>query len=166
MLSGFRPLALLLCLIGFCTPALSQGARIDFGGLRQDTSQPVEVTADQLAVDQGDGSATFSGNVLVGQGEMRLSATTVRVEYGEGNNEIRRLHASGGVMLASPTDAAEAADAIYTIASGEVVMTGNVLLTQGKSAISGQKLVINLKSGIGTMQGRVQTVFQPGGSAP
>ncbi|MFV0491209.1 MAG: lipopolysaccharide transport periplasmic protein LptA [Pseudorhodobacter sp.] len=166
MLFGFRPFIFLLCLISLSTPAFPQGAQIDFGGLRQDTSLPVEVTADQLAVDQGNGSATFSGNVLVGQGEMRLSAAEVRVEYTEDGGGIRRLHASGGVMLASPSDAAEASEAVYTIASGEVIMTGNVLLTQGQNAISGQKLVVNLKSGMGTMQGRVQTVFRPGSANP
>ena len=48
--------------------------------------------------------------------------------------------------------------------SGAVEMTGNVLLTQGNTAVSGEKLVIDLKSGKGTMQGRVKTVFQPGGN--
>jgi lipopolysaccharide export system protein LptA len=143
-------------------PAEAQGARIDFGGMRQDTSLPVEVTADQLSVDQTNGSATFSGNVVVGQGEMRMSAAEVRVEYTEGGGGIDRLHATGGVTLANATDAAEAREAVYTIASGEVVMTGDVLLTQGQSAISGQRLVINLTAGTGVMEGRVQTVFQPG----
>jgi lipopolysaccharide export system protein LptA len=41
-------------------------------------------------------------------------------------------------------------------------MTGDVLLTQSGSALSGQKLVIDLKAGTGVMEGRVQTVFQPG----
>ena len=58
---------------------------------------------------------------------------------------------------------AEAAEAIYTIDSGSLVLSGNVLLTQGKTAISGQKLVIDLKAGSGVMEGRVQTVFQPKG---
>ena len=69
-----RPLLLtLLCALGPAA-ALAQDAAISFGGLKQDTSLPVEVKADSLAVNQADGSATFTGNVLVGQGEMRLSA--------------------------------------------------------------------------------------------
>ena len=144
--------------------ALAQGADVAFGGLKQDTSLPVEIEADELKVNQADGTATFIGNVMVGQGTMRLSAGTVQVDYAEGGG-IERLHASGGVTLASNEDAAEAREAVYTIDSGEVVMTGDVLLSQGTSVLSGQKLVINLTSGTGSMQGRVQTVFQPG-SAP
>lgn len=158
----------LLSLVLACTlvaapfAALAQGATVAFGGLQQDTSLPVEIQADQLAVNQADGSATFSGNVLVGQGEMRLSAGQVRVEYGAEGGAIERLHASGGVTLANKAEAAESVEAVYTIASGQVVMTGDVLLTQGQSALSGQKLVIDLKAGTGVMEGRVQTVFQPG----
>ena len=83
------------------------------------------------------------------------------MEYAEGGQGIQRLHATGGVTLVSPTDAAEANEAVYTIDSGNVVMTGNVLLTQGLAAISGQKLTVNLKDGTGVMSGGVKTIFTP-----
>jgi len=141
--------------------ALAQGANVAFGGLKHDSSLPVEVTADQLNVDQGDGTAIFTGNVLVGQGEMRLTAAKLRVEYGAGS-EIEKLIASGGVTLVNGAEAAEASDAVYTIKSGMVVMTGNVILTQGKSALSGSKLSVNLNTGSGVMSGRVKTILQTG----
>lgn len=154
-----------LCLAVLCAGSVSaQQADVRFGGLKQDTTLPVEVTADSLSVDQADGSALFTGNVLAKQGEMRLSAATVRVEYSADGAGIQRLLASGGVTLVSPTDAAEAAEAVYTIDSGMVVMSGNVLLTQGNAAISGESLTVNLKDGTGTMTGRVKTVFTPGGA--
>ncbi len=144
--------------------AAGQGASVAFGGIRADTGLPVEVTADQLSVNQTEGTAVFSGNVLVGQGEMRLSAAEVLVEYGtEDQSRIERLHAKGGVTLVSGAEAAESEEAVYTIDSGEVVMTGNVLLVQGGNTISGQKLVVDLATGTGRMEGRVKTVLQPGG---
>ncbi len=146
--------------------AVAQGASVAFGGLKQDTTLPVEIGADSLAVNQADGRATFSGNVKVGQGDLRLTAASVQVEYGAGGKSIAQLHASGGVTISSAGEAAEANDAVYTIDSGQIIMTGDVLLTQGQSAISGQKLVIDLKSGTGVMEGRVQTVFQPGATTP
>lgn len=154
-----------LCLAAVVAfPAAAQQADIRFGGLRQDTTQPVEVTSDSLSVDQASGAAVFTGNVMAKQGEMRLTAGTIRVEYTAEGDGIDRLIASDGVTLVSPTDAAEAAEAVYTIATGNVVMTGNVLLTQGRAAISGETLTVNLKDGTGTMTGGVKTIFTPGGA--
>ncbi|RGP37374.1 lipopolysaccharide transport periplasmic protein LptA [Pseudotabrizicola alkalilacus] len=152
-----------LCLAAvFALPAVAQQANIRFGGLQQDSSLPVEVTSDSLSVDQGSGAAVFTGNVMAKQGDMRLTAENIRVEYTSDGDGIDRLIATGNVTLVSPTDAAEASEAVYTIASGTVVMTGDVLLTQGRAAISGQELTVNLQDGTGTMTGGVKTVFQPG----
>lgn len=152
-----------LCLaVVFACPALAQQAEIRFGGLQQDTSLPVEVTSDSLSVDQASGAAVFTGTVMAKQGDMRLTADNIRVEYTADGEGIDRLIATGNVTLVSPTDAAEASEAVYTIASGTVVMTGDVLLTQGRAAISGQTLTVNLQDGTGTVTGGVKTVFQPG----
>ena len=157
-------LALAALLAALSGPLSAQEAKIAFGGLAQDTSLPVEVQADMLSVNNADGTAVFEGNVLVGQGEMRLAAARVQVEYGADGKSIARLHATGGVTIANLADAAEAREALYTIDSGVIVLTGDVLLTQGASALSGQKLTIHLKDGTGVMEGRVSTVFVPGGN--
>lgn len=160
-----KPLILLLAVFAIALTTCdvqAQQANIAFGGIKQDTSLPVTLDADSLAINNADGSAKFTGNVVVSQGEMRLKAGEVQVEYLPGGGGIKTLHATGGVTLANATDAAEADEALYTIDTGNVVMSGNVLLTQGASAISGQKLVLNLKEGTGAMEGRVQTVFTPG----
>ncbi len=97
---------------------------------------------------------------------MRLSAAKVRVEYVTGagsTGEISKLHATGGVTLVNGAEAAEAAEAVYTVTSGVVVMTGSVILTQGKNALSGDRLTVDLSSGTGQMDGRVKTILQPGG---
>ena len=158
-----KTLKLLALALGMATlPAGAQQANIAFGGMKQDTSLPVTLDADTLAINNADGTALFTGNVVVSQGEMRLTAGEVRVEYTPDGGGIKTLHATGGVTLINTGDAAEAKEAVYTIDTGNVVMTGDVLLTQGANAISGQKLVINLKGGTGVMEGRVQTVFSPG----
>lgn len=134
---------------------------VSFGGLSQDVSLPVEIESDTLTVRNADGTAVFSGDVVAMQGDLRLSAPVVQVEYAPDGRNIARLHASGGVMIASATDAAEAREAVYTIDTGTVVMTGDVLLTQGQNALAGQKLRLDLKNGTGVMEGRVSTTLQP-----
>ena len=148
--------------------AHAQGASVAFGGLKHDASQPVEITADELTVDQATGSAVFTGNVVAGQGEMRLSAGRVQVQYatenGQATGRIDQLVATGNVTLVNGAEAAEAEKAIYSVGGSQIVMTGNVILTQGINALSGEKLTVDLTSGSGRMEGRVRTIFQTGGN--
>ena len=152
-------------LLVVATFAFAQSAAIDLGMKDFDKTQPVEVTADALSVNQQDGTAVFDGNVLVVQGEVRMSAGNVRVEYGQsgGSSGISRLIATGGVTFVTATDAVEAREADYSVDAGTVRLTGDVLLTQGQNAISGDTLTVDLGSGSGTMEGRVRTVFNTGG---
>lgn len=141
--------------------ATAQETRVAFGTAPSDPSQPVEVTADSLGVNQADGSAEFSGDVLVIQGEMRMTADRVFVVYDSAASHIARLEATGGVVLVNGPDAAQSERAEYTIDSGVIVMTGNVLLTQGPSTLSSNRMVVNLTTGTAQMEGRVKTVLTP-----
>ncbi|MBY5933332.1 lipopolysaccharide transport periplasmic protein LptA [Tateyamaria omphalii] len=148
--------------MGLITPLHAQGTQVAFGAIQQDTSAPVEVSANELNVDQETGEAVFTGNVVVGQGEMRLSAPRVLVIYLEDQAGIERLEATGGVTLVSGPDAAEAQRADYSIDTGLIVMTGDVLLTQGQSAIASERMTVNLEDGTARMQGNVKTILQTG----
>jgi lipopolysaccharide export system protein LptA len=156
------PIILLLAVMAAAgQPAMAQN--VAFGGMKADTSAPVEVSADSLSVDQTDGSAVFSGNVVIGQGEMRLSAASVTVVYAEGGqNRIKSLHAKGQVTLVSGPDAAEAAEAVYDVESGNVLLTGDVVLTQGQNVLTGDRMTVNLATGQAQVDGRVRSVLQPG----
>ncbi len=162
--------ALALAVVTFLNgiPGQAQGTDIPFGGLTHDTTLPVEMAADQLSIDQSDGSAVFAGNVTIGQGEMRITAERVRVEYAAGDGssggQISRLMATGGVLLVNGAEAAEAAEAVYSIESGEIVMQGNVILTQGQNVLSANRMIVNLTTGTARMTGRVRTILQSGGN--
>lgn len=143
-----------------------QGAQVAFGGMQQDPRAPVEVTADQLAVNQKDGTALYTGNVVIAQGQMRLAAPRVLVVYAREQGRIQRLEATGGVTLVSGAEAAEAERADYDIEAGRVTMSGNVLLTQGASALTAESMIVNLRDGTAQMSGRVRTVLQPAEEQP
>jgi len=142
--------------------AQTQGTKVAFGAIKADPTLPVEVTADSLDVNQADGSAEFIGNVLVGQGVMRLSAKRVLVIYNQDASAIERMEATGDVVLVNGPDAAEADRADYSINTGVIVMTGNVFLTQGPNALTSDKMTVNLTTGTANMVGRVKTILQTG----
>lgn len=160
-MSFFRAVAC-IAFLGFSAPVFAQGTQVAFGTITQDSSAPVEVSADELNIDQDTGEAIFTGNVLIGQGEMRLSAARVSVIYREDQSGIQRLEATGGVTLVSGEDAAEAQRADYDIDSGVIVMTGDVLTAQGNNALSADRMTVDLEGGTARMQGRVKTILQNG----
>ncbi len=146
--------------------AQAGSAPVAFGSLKGDPTLPVEVTADQLRVNQADGTALFTGNVVAGQGVLRLSSAELTVDYDAEGKAITRMHATGGVTMVTGAETAEGDEAVYTLADGIVIMTGDVLLTQGSSAIAGSRLTVDLNAGTGLMEGRVTTVFVPASANP
>jgi len=137
---------------------------LTFGSLAQDTDAPIEIEADELAISQADNSATFSGNVVIKQGEMSLSAPLVTVVYNPETSDIDALIASGGVTLVSGEEAAEAEMAEYSVTDGIIVMKGDVLLALGLSSLAAEEMTVNLNDGSALLTGRVRTVLRSQGS--
>ncbi len=133
-------------------PVAGQGAGSSLKG--HDSDAPVDVAADRIEVQDRADRAIFSGNVEVRQGELRLSAARLTVAYADtGGIEIKRLEASGGVVLRSPSETARSRFAIYDLDRRLVTMLGAVTLNRGQSNVQGGRLVIDLDTGRAVMDG-------------
>ena len=86
----------------------------------------------------------------------------MRVVYADETGDIAQLVASDGVTFVTDTEAAEAQNAVYNLITGVLTLTGDVLLTQGASALSAEQMTVNVNTGVAQMSGRVRTVFQQG----
>ncbi|MGF1503053.1 MAG: lipopolysaccharide transport periplasmic protein LptA [Paracoccaceae bacterium] len=151
-----------------------------FGGFKHDNKAPIEITSDALEVRQSEQLAIFSGQVVAGQGTLRLTADRVVVRYDEDQTDsetgaIQNLSAEGNVFLSNGAETAQGSRAEYDVVEGMMFMTGQVLLTQGRNAVAGDRLRINMNTGVAQMvgnrtaegapqaggQGRVRSVFVP-----
>ena len=167
-------LAALVAAAAATAPAAAQ-EKGPFGGFKHDSSAPIEIVADTLEVRQAENLAIFSGEVVAGQGTLRLTADLLTVTYAaeEGDADtgaIQNMRADGNVFLSNGAETAQGAWAEYDVASGMIRMGGNVVLTQGGNAISGATLVIDLDAGTGRIEGgaggRVKSVFAPAAKTP
>ena len=69
----------------------------------------------------------------------------------------------------TPTQSMRGDRAVYAIGTGEVVVTGDVVLTQGQNVLTGGRLTYNVNTDAATMAGaprgaagnRIQGVFYP-----
>ena len=138
-------------------PSLAQTS-LSLGGFSSNPDGPIEMTADKLTISQSDGSAKFEGNVFISNGDLKIIAQFVMVNYLE-TGGIKQLSASGGVTVVNQTESAEAKTADYNLVSNSLVLGGGVLLTQGQSAISADTMAIDLSTGEAIIEGRVRTVL-------
>ncbi len=115
---------------------------------------PIDVAADRIEVQDRSDRAVFAGNVHVRQAELTLDTTRLTVAYSSaGSIQIRRLDASGGVTVRSPSETARGQFAIYDLNKKIITMIGGVTLTRGASHVSGARLVLDLDSGRAVMDG-------------
>lgn len=166
-----RKLLVGLALAGLmAVPAVAQENKGPFGGFKHDRSAPLEITADSLEVRQAEGRAVFTGNVIAGQGTLRLTSRKMIVDFDEdkesGDAEtgaITRVEATGDVFVSNGAETAQGNRAEYDLETGIVKMRGDVILTQGTNAGKGQALTINLNTGVARMEGRVALSFKSKG---
>jgi lipopolysaccharide export system protein LptA len=125
---------------------------------------PVDVTADRIEVQDRSDRAIFAGSVKVRQAQLALDTERLTVAYSSGGGiQIRRLDASGGVVVRSPSETARGNFAVYDLDKKLITLIGNVQLRRGASAVSGARLVIDLQSGRAVIDGGPPGVGQNGG---
>ncbi|RME61554.1 MAG: OstA family protein [Alphaproteobacteria bacterium] len=123
---------------------------------KHDVEQPIDIAADRVQVREKDREALFEGAVQLRQGDMTLEAKSLKVFYTRGDNNgltIRRLDAEGNVVLRSTSETASGDWGIYDVESKVVTLGGEVQLVRGDSRIWGERLELNLETGLTTMDG-------------
>jgi lipopolysaccharide export system protein LptA len=145
--------------------------------LQHNADLPIEINADSLEVQQNKQLAVFRGNVDAKQGDIRLRAQELKVWYRTGGEakskaaadvggSIMRIDALGQVFVSSPQETARGDVGVYDVAEREITLSGDVVLTRGGNVIRGQKLVMDMDTGLSRMQGgagggRVRGLFTP-----
>jgi lipopolysaccharide export system protein LptA len=132
------------------------------------SDQPIMIGADNRVVVTPE-AFELSGRVEIMQGDNRLRADRLRGESSGG--EVTRVTVSGDVYYVTPSETIRGDQAVYTTATGVIVITGDVVLTQGRNVLTGSRLTYNVDTGSAEMEGaprgaagnRVQGVFYPNG---
>jgi lipopolysaccharide export system protein LptA len=159
------PMVLALATTLIVTPQLfaqdaEGGTTIAFGDRKQDTDAPIEVTSEQLAVDETSNTALFTGDVVVVQDTMTMYAPWVKVFYKEDQSGISFVRAKDGVTLIQGEEASEGETADYDLEKEVIVMNGDVLVTQKLSAIASDQMTVHLDDGTALMTGRVKSLLR------
>jgi lipopolysaccharide export system protein LptA len=158
-------------------PSADTGIPNALQGFSKNRDQPVKIEAANLEVRDKDKVATFLGNVHVTQGDTTLRCATLVVYYEDnarsatlqaaqpgpgGQRQISRLEAKGGVTVNQKDQTATGNNGVYDMKTNTVTLIGNVVVTQGENVVRGERLVVDLASGVSRVEGgRVQGLFLP-----
>ncbi len=174
--------ALVVCPAGLHAQTTPSGPPNALQGFSQNRDQPVHIEAASLEVRDKQKEATFSGDVRVKQGDTGLRCKSLVVFYEQdaadkktlqaaapgpgGQQRIKRLEARGAVVVTQKDQTATGELGIFDMKSNTVTLTGNpVVMTQGQNVLRGEKLVVDLTSGVSRVEGgRVQGLFNGSGS--
>ena len=130
------------------------------------SNQPIAFGAD--SGEQTAETISLRGRAEVTQGDNRLRADAITL-YRDASGDPDRVEATGTVYFVTPTQSMRGDRAVYSIDEGVVVVTGDVILTQGQNVLTGGRLTYNVNTDAATMSGaprgaagnRIQGVFYP-----
>lgn len=132
----------------------------------RDTSNlPIMVGAD--VGEMSDTGFTLRGRAEILQGDNRLRADAIEGRRVGGS--VTQVTASGDVYYVTPDQTIRGDRAVYDVSTATIVVTGDVILTEGKNVLTGGRLSYNVDTGEARIGGapagqagsRVQGVFYP-----
>jgi len=171
-------------------PAQQSGGAMQ--GIQLNRDQPVKIESDALEVRDKSHQATFMGSVKLTQGDTILQCKTLIIFYednaapasskkgapataqkgigGAGSQQIKRAEAKGDVLVTQKDQTAKGDNGVFDIKSNTVTLIGNVVVTQGTNVLRGERMVVNLDTGVARVESdktkRVEGLFNPSAAQP
>lgn len=173
-----------------------QGVPNAMQGFSQNRDQPIQIEAASLEMRDKKKEATFAGNVKVVQGDTTMTSKTLVVFYESGGGDkpaapqpaakgakaapmqsatpgpggssaIKRLEARGNVVVTQKDQVVTGETAVFDTKTNLITMLGGVVLTQCKNVLRGDRLMVDMTTGVSRVEsesGRVQALLPQGGS--
>lgn len=203
---GASMAALALALVGggeACAQGAVSGVPNAMQGFSQNRDKPIQIEAASLEMRDKKKEATFAGNVKVVQGDTTMTSKSLVVFYDSsepapaakpkagtksapmqsatpgpgGSSSIKRLEARGSVVVTQKDQVVTGETAVFDTRANLITMAGGVVLTQCKNVLRGDRLMVDMTTGVSRVEsdsGKVQGLFNQGqgcgpsapGSAP
>jgi lipopolysaccharide export system protein LptA len=145
--------------------------------LPSDRNQPISLVADKATYSEATGVTTYTGNVIIEQGTMKLQASSIVAQLNK-SKQISTITATGGpakfqqqVDSAKGVARGEAQKIVYNAETGIINLIGNAYLYQDGASIRSSTLKYSMNKGdveasgssntTGLSKGRVQIIIPP-----
>jgi lipopolysaccharide export system protein LptA len=163
-------------------------------GFSQNRDQPIQIEAASLEMCDKKKEATFAGNVKVVQGDTTMTSKALVVIYDSGpaqaspqppaapkesksapmqsatpgpggSSSIRRLEAKGSVVVTQKDQVVTGETAVFDPRANLITMMGGVVLTQCKNVMRGDRLKVDMTTGVSRVESdsKVQVLIEQSG---
>jgi lipopolysaccharide export system protein LptA len=116
---------------------------------------PTHITSDTLTLNNKTRIFIYRGNVVVTQGEMRLTSKEIEGSYSE-QNEIQKIIAKGDVRITKQDIISTSQRATYDAINSVIVLTENPQLQQGESVLIADRIKVFLNDNRSMAEGNVR----------
>ncbi len=148
--------------------------------LPSDRNQPISLVADRATYNEKTGITTYTGNVIIEQGTMKLQANSIVAQLNK-SRQISTITATGKpAKFQQQLDTnkglarGEAQKIVYNAETGIITLSGGAYLYQNGASIRGNTLRYSMNKGdieavgssnsTGSSTGRVQIIIPPSAS--
>ena len=119
--------------------------------LESDRQQPLKIVADTALIDEKDGTATYTGNVVLTQGTLRIAADSLKIRTDQGKVDI--VMAVGQPALFSQVPEPNQAEVIakaknidYLVRDQKLLLKRKASIVQGENIFRGEEIVYEIQS--------------------
>ena len=152
LITALRNAAIGFTLTAAAFAGIQAGAQAIAG---HNSNAPVNYNAGRIELQDRQNRVVLSGDVVVTQAGLTVRSNRMLVNYSDaGTLQIQRITATGGVTVSRGNERASGDVAVYDFNRRIITMAGNVRLRRGSDTLNGGRLVIDLASGVSSVDGR------------
>ena len=144
-----------------------RGASMDAGKSKSDDSvfefnkkEPIYITSDWMEVDQKKNTITYKGRVVTIQSEMTMRSEILTAVYDPEMKQMKQIIAEGKVNAVQGNRAATGDKAIFDEKAKTVTLTGNPVMRQGNSQVTGSRIIYYIEQDRAVAEGKDQVRVQ------
>lgn len=143
------------------------------------SKEPIEIVSDRMDAYNEKKLVIFSGNAVATQGDKEIKSDKLFLYYKkeagkkdkvgakeiEETGDLEKIEAKGNVIVTQQKKVATGDEAVYFQDSGQIIMTGNAMLRDGKNQIKGDKVIVYVNEDRGVVEcdpkKRVKAIIYP-----
>jgi len=146
-------------------PPAKEETKKGASGFEINKKDPIYITADWMEVDQSKNTITYKGRVVTIQADMTMRSEALIAYYDPETKQMRQIVAEGKVNATQGNRVATGEKAVFDDKSKTVTLTGNPVMRQGNSQVTGTKVVYYMDQDRAIAEGdgkvRVQATIFP-----